>query len=63
MPFIQEVVRTVFNAEPSKKMNASESISRGCCIAGASRLGLIRANMCSTVRHARCPIFILSHSI
>ena len=63
MPFIQEVVRTVFNAEPSKKMNASQSVSRGCCITGSSRLGLLKANMCTSVRNIKYPIFILTHTI
>lgn len=63
MPFIQEVVKTVFNAEPSRKMNASESVSRGCCIAASSRLGLLKANMCTSVRNIKYPIFILTHCI
>lgn len=61
MPFMQDVVRTVFNMEPSKKMNASESVARGCTIAGASRLGLLRSST-SFVHNIRHPITLLSHS-
>lgn len=61
MPFIQEVVRTVFNIEPGKKMNASQSIARGCAIAGANRLGLLRNNACNLVRNSRFPIFLDIH--
>ncbi len=58
MPFIQEVVRTVFNIDPGKKMNASQSIARGCAIAGANRLGLLRNNACNLVRNSRHPIYL-----
>jgi hypothetical protein len=44
-------------------MNASESIARGCSIAGANRLGMLKANACNFVRFLRFPIYILIHDL
>lgn len=44
-------------------MNASESIARGCSIAAASRLGMLKANMCNFSRTVKHPIVIFIHVV
>jgi molecular chaperone DnaK (HSP70) len=61
MPFIQEMVKTVFGMEPSKKMNASESVARGAAIAAASRRGLLKTNSYNFIKTVRCPIVNYIH--
>lgn len=60
MPFLQEVIRNMFNIEASKKMNASESITRGCCIAAAGRMGMLKSKI-SFVKTMRFPLVAYIH--